>query len=469
MAVTEESLAKDIAARFEGTATATAPAVSAGDWSDNAAFEFDSAFQTKIAALAVKDPIFVERTDGLVRPEYFENVAEAALVSIALRYYGRYRRLPDTVTLMQLVKDDLRAKVIRPELLGEVKTALKRVLTTNIDDRDYVVDQVATFARHQAISGAILTSVDLLGRGDHARILELVRKATEVGAADFAGQYDYAERIDQRAELRRAEAAGEIAPRGISTGVRALDKLLKHKGWGRRELSLLMGGPKVGKSTGLAMFAKNAWLQGCNVLFVTLEVSNEILSDRLDACIAEVPMSELSDRIIEVQERIKLAAASAGKLMLHEYPTGTFTSAMLKRLIARYKAQGIRFDMVVVDYADIMAPNRATDDPRENSKSIYVDLRAIAQEEDLAMLSATQTNREGAKSIVAGMTHVAEDFNKIRIADIVISINKTEEEEKRGEARLFFAASRNQKGGMTLRIQQDLESMIFVKRVTGIE
>ena len=474
MAATEESVARDIAERFGGTSHSEAgegAAVPAGrDDYEVETFDFDGPFQSKIAALALRDPGFLERTDGLIRPEYFENVAEAALVNIGLRYFGKYKRVPDLVTLMNLVKQDVRAKVIRPDMLGEVKQAIKAIASADVGDRDYVVDQVATFARHQAVSAAILESVGLLERGGADKILEVMKKAAEVGAVEAgAGSYNYASRVKQRTEVRRAEAAGEIAPRGIPTGVRILDKLLKHKGWGRKELTLFMGGPKIGKSTALAMFGKTAWMAGYNVLFVTLEVSTEILSDRLDASIAEIAVNALGDHILEVEDKIRMASEKAGELIIEEFPSGTMTPAMLRRVLARHKARGIKFDVVVVDYADLMAPDIRYDDPRENSKGIYTSLRAIAQEEDLAMLTATQTNREGAKSAVAGMEHVAEDFNKIRIADLVISINRTPDEKARNEARLFLAASRNQKGDITIRVQQDLETMTFIKKVLGVE
>jgi len=85
------------------------------------------------------------------------------------------------------------------------------------------------------------------------------------------------------------------------------------------------------------------------------------------------------------------------------------------------------------------------------------------------MLSATQTNREGAKASVSTMEHVAEDFNRVRIADILISINADEAERRAKEARLYFAASRNQRGDFTIRIKQDLERMKFIERILGIE
>jgi len=180
-------------------------------------------------------------------------------------------------------------------------------------------------------------------------------------------------------------------------------------------------------------------------------------------------MTELENHIIDAKEKIKALQEKAGTLKIKEYPTGTLTPNALSRVIQKYKGDGIVFDMIVVDYADIMAPNIKTDNSIENSKSIYIDLRAMAQLENVVMLSAMQTNREGAKAATSRMEHAAEDFNKIRIPDLVISINRTDEERSRNEARLFFAASRNQKGDFTIHIQQDLEKMAFIEKVLKIE
>jgi len=144
----------------------------------------------------------------------------------------------------------------------------------------------------------------------------------------------------------------------------------------------------------------------------------------------------------------------------------------ITKIVNRHKANGIIFDLVVIDYLDIMAPEYRTDNDIANSKSIYLDVRAIAQREGFAILSATQTNREGAKNAkngVAGATDVAEDFNRIRIPDLVISINATEDEKKNGDARLHFAASRNQQDGITLYIKQNLPTMTFIEKYIRTE
>lgn len=432
-----------------------------------AQYGFDETFQGKIAALVLRDPAFVARTDGLISPNYFVNSADATLVNISLTYFRKYKRLPDTSTLRVLIQDAIKAKIIRKDMISDIKEAIRRVYTTNIADRDFVIDKIAEFAQYQALERAILKSVDLLSKRKIGEIVKEIQAATMVGASDDLGVYDYWDMVQARTQIRDERAAGIIPPKGVPSGIRALDAALLHSGWGRRELSVIMGGAKMGKSMALGEFSKNASLLGFNVLYITLEVDSEILADRLDANLSGYMMRELVEKSRDVQEQVKRAAAKAGKLLMHRYAPGTLTPADIRRLMERYKAKGIKFDLITVDYADLMIPDWRTNDPIENSKNVWTGLRAIAVEEDLALLTATQTNRDGFKASVAKAEHVADDFNKIRIADIVISINRTEEEKLRNEARLHFAASRNQSDSFSLRINQDLERGRFITRIIG--
>jgi len=240
-----------------------------------------------------------------------------------------------------------------------------------------------------------------------------------------------------------------------------------------------LGGPKSGKTTALINFAKAASIAGYKVLYATCEVATDILSDRLDASISDTEIKSILDRINDVEGKIKAVMPRAGALKIHEYPSGTLTPTMLQAVIERYKSPMMRsdgtvrppiqFDLVVVDYADIMAPDHRTNDSIENSKSIYLGLRAIASRENVAMLTATQGNRDGVKSTVMKMEHVADDFNKVRTVDLMISINITDEERANGEARLYFAASRNQEGGFTVFIKQELSKMKFISSIVRVE
>lgn len=433
-------------------------------------FDFDAEFQTKIAAHTVRDLDFMRRAAHLVRPEYFENVGEAALVNIALKFFQTYQSVPDAATMVTLLKEARESGILKGETMEAAKGVFRPLYASPLVGGNYAAEKVAEFSRHQAVTRALLASVEQLGKkGGFEKIDDLMGKALSVGINEDGDEYDYWDKIVDRTEERVERAAGKLPPQGITTGNIRFDDLLYHKGWGKKELSIIMGGAKAGKTTALIGFAKAASLAGKNVLYVTLEVSAKIISERLDASISDTEMRELAKSIHDVRTKVQALQKRAGKLKIHEFPSGTFSPAMLRRLIERYKSKGIKFDLIVIDYADLMAPDFRYNDAIENSKGVYTGLRAVAFEEDVAMLSATQTNREGFKSSVAKAEHVAEDFNKIRIADLVISINITEEERANNEARLYFAASRNQESGFTIFIKQNVAKMKFMESILRIE
>lgn len=434
-------------------------------------YDFDEEFQSKIVALALRDPTFTARTEGLLRPDYLTSAGDAALLDIINGHYAKFKVPPDKAGLGVLLKEAIVAKKIRGDLVEDVKDAVRRAYGADLSGAAFVLEKVSEFARERAVENAMIEAVGLLEKRKFADIEKAMRAALLVGAADDSGDYDYFEQIEGRTETRVALAAGTAAFEGITTGCEELDNVLYHRGWGKKELSLLMAPAKGGKSMGLGEFAVSASLspKKHNVLYVTLEVAAKIIADRMDANVSDTAIKLLKDHPHSVKGAIDKARARGGILKIREYPTGTFKPSQLRRLLENYRAKGIVFDLVVVDYADIMAPEFRTDNDIANFRSIYVDLRAIAGEYNVALLTATQTNREGAKKTTSSMTDVAEDFNKIRIADIVISINATQEERDSGEARLFFAASRNTEDGFTLRIQQDRSKMKFLKRVLGRE
>lgn len=444
-------------------------------------FEFDPEFQSKLACHVVRDLEFMRRVGHLIKPDYFENVGEAAIVNIALRFFDQYKTVPSREAAFQFLKEDVQNKVIRSDVAQVVNAAFKAAFAPSPDlsNSDYFSQELAKFARHQAVSNAIYKSVGLLESKKFEQIEKEIRAAVEVGINANGEEYDYWKRIVQRTQVRQDKAAGLLPPTGITTGLLRMDDLLYHRGWGRRELSVIMGGPKSGKTTALINFAKSASLAGKNVLYVTLEVAASIISERLDACLSDTLIRELGVHIHDVKAKIEALQARAGELKIHEYPSGTFTPSMLQQLIERYKSPALMpdgsirapiiFDMVCVDYADIMAPDQRSDEARENSKQVWLALRAIAHNENVAMLSATQTNREGMKSTVATMDTVADDINKVRTVDLLISINITDEERAAGEARLFFAASRNQESGFTIFIKQNLAKMQFVTSILRVE
>jgi len=434
-------------------------------------FDFDAEFQRKVASLAIRDTSFMRRTDGLIEPQHFDSVSQAILYQIALTYFRDYKMLPSDVTVWaELIKDASKKRLVRAELMPDVIAEFKTLRKESIGDKEFVIGKVSEFARNQAIERSLLESVNLLEKRDFAKMQESMAKAFRVGAMSEAVGLDFWDDIDRRTQHRKDEVAGLIKPNSIPTGYSKLNNLLYHKGWGRRELTAFLGAAKAGKSTILGDLALKSSLQGYNTLYVSLEVAGNIIAERMDANVSHTSMDELKAKISEVKTKLDSAKSrlKVGKMMLHEYPTGSLKGSDLRRLLENYLAQGVKFDMVVVDYADIMSPEVYTSSPIENSKQVWIDLRAISQEYDVAMLTATQANRDALKNETTKAENVAEDYNKVRIADLLISLNSTEEEKARGEARLFFAASRNQRGEFSIRVKQDLSQMRFISEIMEI-
>lgn len=432
-------------------------------------YEFDEVFQDKIVGIFSRDTSFAKRVTDLIKPEYFTNTGTAECFRICQDHLKKFGNVPDSTTFVKLVKDMFAAKRIRDDVLQSLKEAYAKISKIDISNAEYVADEVATFAKHQAIQDAMMKSLPLLEKGDFSKIRDLMTSACQVGLADDWEDYDYFEEIKSRTAKRDDIATGSVVRHGITTGYPKMDVHLYHNGWGRKELSCVMGPAKSGKSLSLGDFGKNASLAGYNVIYVSLEVAKEIISERIDASLSDTLMKEMVNDRAKVEAAIKAAHTNAGVFKVIDFPSGTLKVSALERVLDKYRDKGIVFDMVIVDYADIMAAEIKSPDLRESLRQIFIDLRAMAHKYNVACLTATQTNRDGAKAVTAKATDVGDDWNKARTVDILIGINATEAEKQAGEARLFWALSRNTADGFSLRIKQNREKMQFLTDVVGVE
>jgi replicative DNA helicase len=232
--------------------------------------------------------------------------------------------------------------------------------------------------------------------------------------------------------------------KGISTGIKKLDELLPLGGWCPKELYAISGSAKRGKTMALLWFAYCATLQGFNVPYFTCEVSEERLSDRLDAMISETEIKHLTADIKTVMDKLKTKRPT-GKLMIFEYPTKTLTVKEVERQCTRLEMQkGISIDMVVTDYAGIMKPGRFyRDNDWKEEAGIYEDLRALAGRQGVPHLTGNQINRVGAGKALNKGTDTGGTWEKIQIVDGNITISGTDEEVRDGILRIHLSEMRN--------------------------
>lgn len=440
------------------------------------AAQFDDAFQEQLAAHYLRDDIFVQSAGTLVEPDYFENETLAALVAVQKTYLDRYNACPTLRTFAQVMQRMIAAKRVKIADMNEAKRLLGVIHKDPLKDRQFVIDTIAEFARKQALANGVMVLVDALDTEDIDKInkaLVVVDEAKAVGAADAAKGVDFMATRNERANFRALRSAGTFTNGGISTGSPELDaKLTPHRGWGRKELTILMAPPKGGKTAAMIHFAKEAVESGKNVFYASCEVSEDIIGDRLDANISGVPLKELESRAAEVDKELATweAKPGAGKFIVQAFPIRTLKVSELTRILKRYEAQGINFDMIVVDYLGILKPDQRYDEKRFGLADIGQDLRAMATIFNAAVLTAYQTNREGTRKAgrnVADGTDAADDYEVVRTADALITLNADEDMKQRGEIVLYFSEMRNAESGIRLRYGCDFSCMRFLNGFVG--
>ena len=268
-------------------------------------FPFDEAFQNGLVSLALRDTAFMRRCSHLLYPSHFDNIGNAAAVQIALRHFKRYGCAIDGASLKQALMDAVDQKMVSSTDKPEMLEAVKRAFSNPIPASKPLEDRLATFAREQAVSNALLSSVEKLNKQDFDGIQKTMRKALEVGANEEGDAYDYFKEIENRTQERKDAIAGVKPPRGITTGILQFDDLLYHRGWGRKEMTVLMAGAKQGKTLAMINFAANACKHGYNILYCTLEVSARIISERLDSYMTQTNVRDLENSTISVDGKIK--------------------------------------------------------------------------------------------------------------------------------------------------------------------
>lgn len=447
---------------------------------------FDQAFQEQLAAHYMRDDNFVAAVGSLVEPDYFENETLAALVAVQQMYLDKYSACCTLPTYIQILKRFIAKKKIKVADMNEAKRLLGVIWKDPLADRQFVIDTVADFARMQAITNSTLVLVDAIDNNDEAKVEKALigmDDARQIGAIDGKEAIDFSKTLQARLQRRALLAAGTYVGAGITTGSPELDaKLTPWRGWGRKELSILMAPPKAGKTAAMINFGLAAAQAGSKVFYASCEVSEDIIEDRSDAAISGVPLVELAKRATEVEKAIEdweaVRDKNGGLFMVEAFPIRTLKVSDLWRVLKRYQQQGIEFDMVIVDYLGIMKPEvNYGENKRHGLAEIGQDLRALAtsypnKNLGCAVLTAFQTNREGTKKAqrnVAEGTDAAEDYEAVRTADVLITINRDEDMRQNGEVLLYFSEMRNAETGLKLRFGQDLTCMQFLKDFRGYQ
>jgi replicative DNA helicase len=209
-------------------------------------------------------------------------------------------------------------------------------------------------------------------------------------------------------------------------------------------------------------------LAGHSVLYYTLEMAADIVMNRIDAMATGVPFVDLIRHASTVEERWGILSRhfKMGEIYLHDLPPRYLTPNMIRRHLRQYHDKGITPSVVVVDYADIMASDKAIEERRLEHGDVYEQLRGVAKEFGVGMLTASQANRDSLRRKTVDLDSLAEDFSKAMTADYVIGLSQIKSEEVitedgrgTGIMRAFIAKNRNGRKGVEAEFMTDFTKM----------
>ena len=320
---------------------------------------------------------------------------------------------------------------------------------------DWLLMEFETFSKHKALEAAILKSADLLEKGEYGPVEDLVKKAVQIGLQKDLGT-DYWKDPRSRLEAIK-DKNGQV-----STGWATLDKKL-FGGFNRGELNIFAGGSGAGKSLFLANMGVNWCLQGLNVLYLTFELSENLVSMRLDSMTTDIPSRDIFKNIEDVEMKVKMIGKKAGAFQVKYMPTGK-TANDLRSYIKEFEIKtGRKIDVVLVDYLDLMMPiakRISAENLFVKDKYVSEELRDLAMELNCLFVTASQLNRASVEEIEFDHSHISGGLSKIQTADNVIGIFTSRAMRERGRYQIQLMKTRSSSGvGAKIDLEFDVDSL----------
>jgi archaellum biogenesis ATPase FlaH len=399
--------------------------------------EYNVDLQRLFVEFLAQDKDLFARVNGIIDPLYFDRELRKAVEFIQEHASG-YSALP---TLEQI-------KATTNIELQELK---------DVDERhqNWFIDEFETFCKHKALEGAILESADMLEKGQYGPVERRIKEAVQIGLAKHMGT-DYWEDPAERIERVRNQRGG------TSTGWKEIDSKL-YGGFNRGELNIFAAPSGGGKSLFLQNLALNWSIAGLNVVYITLELSEELSSMRLDSMITGMNTRDVFKNKDDVDLKVRMQGKKAGKLQIVQLPNGITINSVSSYLREFEVKNDIKVDGVLIDYLDLMMPAQSKVSPSDlyiKDKFVSEEMRNFAVEHDILFATASQLNRAAVEEVEFDHSHIAGGLSKVQTADNVIGIFTSQAMRERGRYQVQFMKTRSSSGvGQKVDLKFDIAGL----------
>ena len=400
-------------------------------------------FQIQVLSSLLTHKEFLVNINDIISEEYFENQAVKWCIKNILNYFEKYHTTPS----LDILKVELQ-KVDNEVLQISIKEQLKQAFVTSDDDLEYVQEEFTNFCKNQQLKKALMSSVDLLKAGDFDGIRFIVDNALKAGQDKNLG-HEYVKDI----ESRYRENSRETVP----TPWNKINELLQG-GLGNGDFGLIFGNPGGGKSWSLVALGGHAVRLGYNVLHYTLELGEDYVGKRYDAFFTKIPVNKVDSHRDKIEEIIPQLP---GKLIIKEYPTGKATVSTIESHIAKATSMGLKPDLVIIDYVDLLSSRKKNRERKDEIDDIYTSTKGLARQLNIPIWSVSQVNRAGAQDKVIQGDKAAGSYDKIMITDFCMSLSRKKEDKVNNTGRFHLMKNRYGMDGITFGIEADTSTGHF--------
>ncbi len=388
--------------------------------------------ETTILRNLVFNEEFARKTIPFIQPDFFEQRTDKILFEEIVSFITKY----DSCATLEALNIEVENRTdLTAEEVKQISDTSKELTDLPVDNQ-WLLDITEKWCRDRAIYLALMESIHIADGEDDKKnrdaIPSILSDALAVSFDNNIG-HDYILNSDDRYEYyHRTEDK-------IPFDLEYFNKITKG-GLPNKTLNIALAGTGVGKSLFMCHFASSVLLQGRNVLYITMEMAEEKIAERIDANLLNTAIQNLSDLPKPMFDKkvAKIAKKTQGQLIIKEYPTAAAHSGHFKALLNELALKkSFKPDIIFVDYLNICASSRYRTGSNVNSysyiKAIAEELRGLAVEANVPILSATQTTRSGYGSSDVDLTDTSESFGLPATADLMFALISTEELEGLGQ------------------------------------
>jgi replicative DNA helicase len=396
-------------------------------------------FQLRLVAQLLVDNKFAESIIDIIDANYFDDQHLRVIVSTIKDAYQEYNIIPDMGSLEFRLLDQISNEFDQKYALAQ----LRMVKDANLNDSFAVQDKAMKFCKQQELKKSIKEIQLIIDKGDISRYdecEEILKRALEHGDNKDDG-INVLDNID-------AVLADDFR-KPIPTGIKGLDEIMDG-GLSKGELAIILAPFGVGKTTMMTKIANTAKNIGHNVLQIVFEDDKKIIQRKHLACWSGYDLNSLSKHKDELKELVERKKKEPGILRIKKFPSDGTTIPIIRQYIRKLIAQGVRPDIVLLDYIDCVQPSKRFDDVNAGEGNIMRQFETLLSEFNIAGWTAVQGNRSSIKSEVVEADQMGGSIKRGQIGHFVVSIAKTLDQKENGTATMAILKSRFGKDGMIL-------------------